>query len=126
MKTDPSFDENYFYIETNSIASVEFFSKNNAQFANDKSHALKDEIVRQFEIKLGLSYLSEKTPQGNLCFVNNKEMRSDFKQTFTKIDILNYISAFLHLPIHKDFLKIPYPKDTKAFWELVKSGAEIK
>ena len=126
MKTDSSFDENYFYIDPNFIASVKSFSKNKGQLSNHKFEAIQPEIILQFETKLGLFYISEKTSEGNLCFSNHEEIRADFKQTFTKIDILNYINAFLHLPINKDLLKIPYPKDTKTFWELVKKGYNMQ
>ena len=67
-----------------------------------------------------------------LNFTNEKELTKD---TFAPIDILDYIYAILHSPNYRDkykeFLKIdfprvPYPKDKKKFWELVKLGGEIR
>jgi len=68
----------------------------------------------------------------NLTFTNEKE---NTKNTFAPIDILDYIYAALHSPTYRekykeflkiDFPRVPYPKDTKTFWKLVKLGGEIR
>lgn len=96
---------------------------------------LNPEIIKQISNQLGLKHILKTEVQGNLCFANNQEIRPEFKQTFTNEDILNYITAVLHLPIHEaqykeslktNSCKIPYPKDPKTFWELVKIGSEIQ
>ena len=84
------------------------------------------EIVRRIENDLGLDFVPE-NESGNFCFVhNNDELRDDFKQTFTLVDLLDYIYSVLHSPIYrekyKEFLKIdfshvPYPKDADTFWQ---------
>jgi predicted helicase len=70
--------------------------------------------------------------QLNLTFTNEKETT---KNTFAPIDILDYIYAVLHSPTYRekykeflkiDFPRVPYPKDTKTFWQLVKLGGEIR
>jgi len=57
------------------------------------------------------------------------------KNTFAPIDIFDYIYAILHSPSfrekYKEFLKIdfpriPFPKNTKIFWHLVKLGSELR
>ncbi|MBC8548976.1 MAG: hypothetical protein H8D23_04935 [Candidatus Brocadiales bacterium] len=57
------------------------------------------------------------------------------KDTFTPIDILDYIYAVLHSPTFRDkyyeylktdFPKVPYPKDAVTFWQLVKLGGELR
>ena len=57
------------------------------------------------------------------------------EQTFAPIDILDYIYAVLHSPTYRekykeflkiDFPRVPYPKDVKTFWQLVKLGGEIR
>jgi len=67
-----------------------------------------------------------------LEFTNEKESR---KNTFAPIDILDYIYAVLHHPHYRkkykeflkiDFPRVPYPKDAKTFWLLVKLGCEIR
>jgi predicted helicase len=54
---------------------------------------------------------------------------------FAPIDLLDYIYAVLHSPTYRekykeflkiDFPRIPYPKDRDTFWQLVKSGGELR
>jgi predicted helicase len=70
----------------------------------------------------------------NLCltFTNEKETTEN---TFSPIDILDYIYAVLHSPTYRekykeflkiDFPRVPYPKDKDTFWQLVKMGGEIR
>ena len=78
------------------------------------------EIVNQITEKVGLT------------FTNEKETTKD---TFSPIDILDYIYAVLHSPTYRekykeflkiDFPRVPYPKDKDTFWKLVKLGGEIR
>jgi hypothetical protein len=55
--------------------------------------------------------------------------------SFAPIDLLDYIYAVLHSPAYRekykeflkiDFPKIPYPKNTDVFWQLVKLGGQIR
>lgn len=96
---------------------------------------LNAEIVNQIAKQLGLTFVAEKEPEGNVCMANNSEVRPEFRETFAPIDILDYIYAVLHSPTYRekykeflkiDFPKIPYPKDTKTFWELVELGSQIR
>lgn len=68
----------------------------------------------------------------NARFTNEKETTEN---TFAPIDILDYIYAVLHSPTYRekykeflkiDFPRVPYPKDKKTFWQLVKLGGEIR
>jgi len=81
---------------------------------------LNPEIVQKFADKLKLTFTNEKEKNEN---------------TFAPIDILDYLYAVLHSPTYRekykeflkiDFPKVPYPKDTKTFWKLVKLGGEIR
>jgi predicted helicase len=56
-------------------------------------------------------------------------------EVFAPIDMLDYIYAVLHSPSYRekykeflkiDFPRVPYPKDQKTFWQLVKLGGEIR
>lgn len=81
---------------------------------------LKPEIVKEIAEKLGLTFTNE---------------RESTKDTFAPIDILDYIYAVLHSPTYRekykeflkiDFPRVPYPKDKKTFWKLVKLGGELR
>ncbi|MBU0487753.1 MAG: DNA methyltransferase, partial [Bacteroidetes bacterium] len=105
------------------------------QPAASRTPNLNPEIVKQIAEKLGLGFVPEKEPEGNVCFINSPEMRDDFKTTFAPIDLLDYIYAVLHSPTYRekykeflktDFPRVPYPKNADTFWQLVKLGGEIR
>lgn len=98
---------------------------------------LNPETVNKIATKLGLIYTVEKEipEEGAVCFANSPEVRPEFRLTFTATDVFDYIYAVLHSPSYrekcKEFLKsdlprAPYPKDTTAFWQLVKLGDELR
>ncbi|MFZ4797290.1 MAG: type ISP restriction/modification enzyme [Bacteroidia bacterium] len=81
--------------------------------------------VKQIEKKLGLTFVNEPFDYA----------QGDIRDTFAPIDILDYIYAVLHSPTYRekykeflkiDFPRVPYPKDVKTFWQLVKFGGEIR
>jgi predicted helicase len=118
----------YLYPETN----------NNQQLttnATERTPNLNAKIVTEIAKKLDLTFVSEKEPEGNVCMLNNEEVRPEFRLTFAPIDILDYIYAVLHSPTYRekykeflkiDFPRVPYPKNTTTFWKLVKLGGEIR
>ncbi len=97
---------------------------NNEQQNIDKITArtpnLKTETVKKIADKLCLTFTNEK---------------EETKNTFAPADILDYIYAVLHSPVYRkkykeflkiDFPRIPYPKDAKTFWQLVRFGGELR
>ena len=83
---------------------------------------------------MGLDFVPE-VEDGNVCFANSGEVRSDFRSTFAPIHLLDYIYAVLHSPTYRetykeflkiDFPRVPYPKDQEQFWKLVKLGGELR
>lgn len=86
----------------------------------DRFPNLNIEKVNFFAKCLGLSFTSEKLNDNN---------------TFSPIDILDYIYAVLNSPTYRikyfellkmDFPRIPYPNDAKQFWSLVKLGGNLR
>ena len=117
----------YLYPETNEQLSTEL---NTARIPN-----LNTEIVNKIAKQLGLSFVPEKEPLGNVCKANSNEGRPEFRQTLAPIDVLDYIYAVLHSPTYRekykeflkiDFPRVPYPKDSKTFWKLVALGSQIR
>ncbi len=87
---------------------------------NERTANLKIEIVNKISEILGIP------------FANFDEIEG---KTYTPISIFDYIYAVLHSPkyreiykvfIKTDFPRIPYPKDKKTFWQLVKLGGQLR
>jgi len=106
------------------IAPLYLYPESNSQLTlgqtSERTPNLNLEIVQQIAEKLGLTFTIE------------KEIT---KNTFSPIDILDYIYAVLHSPTYRekykeflkiDFPRVPYPKDVATFWQLVKLGGEIR
>jgi predicted helicase len=88
--------------------------------------------------------LAQRTPNLNIAIVNKiaEQLNLTFSPekettegTFSPIDILDYIYAVLHSPTYRekykeflkiDFPRVPYPKDTDTFWQLVKLGGRLR
>lgn len=110
--------------EITSIFPLYIYQEKNGQKMIGKTEEripnLKSEIVNKIAGEL------------DLTFTNEKEVTED---TFTPIDLLDYIYALLHSPTYRekykeflkiDFPRVPYPKDKDTFWKLVKLGGEIR
>jgi predicted helicase len=86
---------------------------------------LDETIVTEIAKKIGLAFVADHEML--------KQVQHD--SYFTPLDLLDYIYAVLHSPTYRekykeflkiDFPRVPYPKDKKTFWNLVKLGAEIR
>jgi predicted helicase len=102
----------YQYPEKN---KEEFFG-----FSKSRRHNLNETIIKTIETGLKLKFTTEK---------------ENVDKSFAPIDILDYIYAILHSPTYRerfkeflltDFPRVPYPKDKKVFWHLVKHGGELR
>lgn len=97
-------------------------------------------ILQQIKEKFGLTFIPEPInyTQGdasNVCMANSPEVRDDYQVAFAPIDLLDYIYAVLHSPsytekymeiLNIDFARLPYPKESKIFWQLVRLGGELR
>ena len=117
----------YLYPETNN-------QQNAFESSVDRVPNLNMEIVNEIAKGLGLAFTPEKE-DGNVCLANDKDVRSEFRTTFAPIDLLDYIYAVLHSPTYRetykeflkiDFPRVPYPKDSNIFWQLVQLGGELR
>lgn len=117
----------YLYPEKSSQKSI--------QTPNSRTPNLNMKIVSQIAEKLGLTFVPEKEPEGKVCYINNPEVRNDFKTTFAPIDLLDYIYAVLHSPAYRekykeflkiDFPRVPYPTDAETFWQLAELGGQLR
>ena len=92
-------------------------------------------VVDKISRQLGLIYIPQNAPEGNVCFMSNSGLRPEFRTTFTQADIINFVYAVLHSSpclgespdLGKvDFSLLSYPEDLDTFWELVQTGAELR
>jgi predicted helicase len=111
--------------EANQVFPLYLYPETNGQLTTDATAErvpnLNLDIVNKIAKGLGLAFVAEK--EGNSV------------SSFAPIDLLDYTYAVLHSPTYRekykeflkiDFPKIPYPKDTKTFWDLVALGAQIR
>ena len=86
----------------------------------ERTSNLRADIVNTICEKIGLNFALD---------------RDSSENSFTPIDVLDYIYAVLHSPTYRekykeflkiDFPRIPYPKDKDIFWQLVKLGGELR
>ncbi|MTH14181.1 type ISP restriction/modification enzyme [Flavobacterium sp. LC2016-01] len=106
-------------IAENGFALDSFFQK-----SVSKSIAINSEIIKQFSNHSGLFFLEEEI--GNVCYAESIELRSEYRQSFRLIDVLDYVYAFAHCSLYKETQKIIFPPDADSFWNLVKIGNNIR
>lgn len=90
---------------------------------NEAIFSINLEIVDKIARSLGLIFLNRKET-GNVCFANSDEVRPEFRQSFTTIDLLDYVFAMRHY--ETDLQKIPIPIDCIHFWKLVQYGRNLR
>ncbi|MCV2487196.1 hypothetical protein OD917_19845 [Flavobacterium sp. SH_e] len=82
-------------------------------------------IIAKFSDHLKLLFLDEQE-SGNVCFANSDEIRSEYRQSFKLIDLLDYIYAFGHSSFYHKSQKIIITNETEVFWKLVKIGSTFR
>ncbi|PIE97438.1 MAG: DNA methyltransferase [Treponema sp.] len=94
----------------------------------------KDEILKETKREPNLNKEIIKTLENNLNLTFTPEKEEE-NNTFAPIDVFDYIYAVLHSPSYRkkykeflkiDFPRVPYPKNKKTFWNLVKLGSELR
>ena len=99
-------------------------------YLESQSDVLNANVTRKPNLNIGI--ISEFEIKTTLKFVPEKE---NSKDSFSPIDILDYIYAVLHSlkyrNTYKEFLKIdfprvPFPEDVELFWKLVALGCELR
>jgi predicted helicase len=97
--------------------------------------ALLKEVEQKIISTIGLIYSAENEAQGNVCFANSSELRTEFRETFTAIDLQDYSYALLHSTEYKENFSelskenlslITIPTDRTDFWKLVQEGKELR
>ncbi|WP_418264494.1 type ISP restriction/modification enzyme [Flavobacterium faecale] len=92
------------------------------------------ENIEKISKSLGLPLKVGKLSQGNLCFVNNREVRPEFRESVTEIEIIDYCYALYHSSKfwkkigfqNDDLSQYPLPTNDSKFWKLVSFGAKLR
>ncbi|HRO46809.1 type ISP restriction/modification enzyme [Agriterribacter sp.] len=104
-------------------------------FAAKAVSAIDPTVIQRIATDLGLSFVPEKEKESEVCYINSEEVRPEFKLSFAPVDVADYIFGALHSPAYRIqweglpetvLPQIPYPKDAIVFWELVKSGEQLR
>lgn len=133
-------DSYYHTFITNKIIESSFVSNRTSEvtssfplylYGEDENQQTIDQIIDRIP-NLNSDIIKEISNKIGLLFNNEKGITKD---TFSPIDILDYVYAVLHSPSYRekykeflkiDFPRVPYPKDKETFWSLVKLGGEIR
>lgn len=92
----------------------------NLDGTSDRIPNLKEGIIEKLSLAIGNTFTVEKT---------------DIPGTFSPIDVIDYIYAVLHSPkyrerykefLNSDFPRVPFPKNSEIFWNLVSVGTELR
>ena len=93
------------------------------------------EVVEGIASQLGLLFIPERVPGGNVCLAHTEEVRPEYRTVFSSSDLLGYLYAVWHsssyIIRHEQFVKgdlsgFSYPKDAEDFWRLVDLGGQLR
>lgn len=93
------------------------------------SNSENPEIINDIANQLDLLFINENDREGNICFANSKDLRPEFKQSFTVLDLLDYSYAVLNsVKYYKsdNNKEIPIPLQSDIFWQLVQIGSNLR
>jgi len=82
--------------------------------------SITPKLISQLEKATGLTFVSDEASKGNVCFADNPNLRPEFKSTFRKADIENYLLGLAH---SQNIIEI---KDAETFWKIVDLGKGLK
>lgn len=95
-----------------------------------KKQNLNDDIINRFSSHLGMAFVPDTVTPGNVCMAANSDVRSEFRITFSALDVLDYIYAAVFSGSLKSsdegFPLIPYPDNTDLFWKIVSYGSILR
>ena len=107
--------------ETTYVFPLYLYPENDKLFSDEKRKPnLNENVIKEISQRLELQFIEEK---------------EETKNTFSPIDILDYIYAVLHSPSYRerykeflkiDFPRVPYPENAEQFWKLVELGGKLR
>jgi len=119
---------------TGCVFPLYLYPETNGQQSINQTHTSTSPVQGRTP-NLNLEIVNKIVEKLSLTFVPEKSMADTEPVEVAPIDILDYIYAVLHSPTYRekykeflkiDFPRVPYPKNAKTFWQLVKLGGEIR
>lgn len=84
-----------------------------------------DRVLKKISLRLALEFLPEEPESGNVCFIQNPDIRDDFKTYYTSNHLLNYLLFFLKQETRQKEIRIPFPNE-EDFWTYVRKGEALR
>jgi hypothetical protein len=116
------------------LLSSQIFSTNQNKSASERKVEHNISLVQRIACSLGLTFVLERE-EGNVCFADHPDLRSEFKQTFTPIDLLDYVYALVNSTAYnqkynaitdKELAALKYTSNPEILWPLVALGTELR
>lgn len=89
-------------------------------------------VCAEIEKNTGIYFVGEEQTAGRVCFSNSPDVRPEFRQYFSIVDLLDFVCAFVSSSACKDQdagsnkIRIKCPENAVAFWDLVSKGQELR
>ena len=98
---------------------------------------INPEIIEKLEtlIKLPFVEQDEKESISNVCFANSLEVRDDFKNSFSAVDVLHYAYAVFYASAglgkfenleNEETFNVVYPTGSEMFWKVAELGKKLR
>lgn len=89
---------------------------------------LQPNFIEKTANRFDLSFVEESITEGNLCFAENKAIRSEFRNTFNKVQVLEIVlPQLLNQTVNLEQDKVMFPKNVQSFFsESYKTRIAIK
>lgn len=79
---------------------------------------LRKRFIEEMHQKLGLTYVEGRHEGGSLCYQDTPELRAEYRISYSKSDVVNYISVLMKVDefnLQKD--SVLFPRDQVSFWK---------
>lgn len=73
---------------------------------------LQPDFIKKMAAESDLIYVENTTAEGNLCFVENKEVRPEYRTTFSKVKVLEIVlPQVLNPVVNLEKAEVIFPKN---------------
>lgn len=92
------------------------------------------EVLKTIEKIIETPFIEDEFEAGSVCFVNDEDLRAEFKLQFSTYDVVNYVYGVINQLYWKEneklqsisLFKIPYPSNAASFWQYSNIGKKFR